>query len=206
MNELKEADVLIVGRGGGSLEDLWAFNEEIVVRTIFASDIPVISAVGHETDFTLADLVADLRAPTPSAAAELAVPEREDLLATILQHREGLAYAVGQNIRGLKESVQALKRHLKDPKRYLEELKIRLDDVMEKMATAQKRFFVDCRHAYRECRVKLESLSPMALLKKGYSLVFKEGTLLPLKNPALVESGETLEIRLDQGNLKVKVF
>lgn len=206
MNQLKEADVLIVGRGGGSLEDLWAFNEEVVVRTIFASEIPVISAVGHETDFTLCDLVADLRAPTPSAAAELAVPEKKDLLETVTMHREGLAYAISQQIKSLRDMVAALKRHLKDPKTLLEELKIRIDDLAERLVLAQRNFLSEKRHVYREIIRGLELLSPLAVLTKGYSLVFKEGSPHPIQSASQVKADDLLTVRLNQGSLAVQVI
>ena len=205
MNDRDDIDVLIVGRGGGSLEDLWAFNEEIVVRTIFASDIPVISAVGHETDFSLSDLAADLRAPTPSAAAELAVPEKEDLLNTLAQYRSGLKFAIRQFLKGLTDRIIFFGRQIKDPRRILEDGKMRIDDLSFRAAQAQKRNLRELRLQVEGMRRNLESLSPHAPLKRGYSLVFKEGQKRPLRRAPEVNPGELLEIRLGEGALRAKV-
>ncbi len=135
-NRYRNIDVMIVGRGGGSLEDLWAFNEEVVARAIFASGIPVISAVGHEVDFTIADFVADLRAPTPSAAAELVIKSKEELEAQVdsLSHR--LEIAMRHRIARLKGEVAMLARSVKDPSMLLGHLAQRLDDINERMAGA----------------------------------------------------------------------
>ncbi|MBI4411979.1 MAG: exodeoxyribonuclease VII large subunit [Deltaproteobacteria bacterium] len=205
MNARDDIDVIIVGRGGGSLEDLWAFNEEIVVRTIFESDIPVVSAVGHETDYTLADLVADLRAPTPSAAAEMAVPEKEELLATLAQYRSGLKFAIRQFLKGSAERVSFFRRQIRDPRRILEDFKIRIDDLSFRAGQAQKRNLRELRLRIDGIRRNLESLSPHAPLKRGYSLVFKEGQKKPLRLASEVNHGELLEIRLADGVLKAKV-
>jgi exodeoxyribonuclease VII large subunit len=226
MNARADVDVLIVGRGGGSIEDLWAFNEEIVVRTIYASDIPIISAVGHETDFTLADLVADVRAPTPSAAAELAVPEKADLLLTLVQHRSGLQYAIRQYLNLFNEKLLALKKSLKSPVEVLEGWTQRVDELNDRLNSAAQRLLLVKRHAYREAslslpdpkqrlrelkiriegfRKRLENLSPFAPLARGYSLLLKEGGQA-VRSVNNVRLGETLMVKLGDGNLKVKVI
>ncbi len=144
-NQLKSVDVLIIGRGGGSLEDLWAFNEEVVARAVFASEIPVISAVGHETDFTISDLVADLRAPTPSAAAELVVPLKEDLHERLDATRERLSDLVLRKMKSQGERLEYLTKRMRSPKTViqsymmkLDELGLRLNQVIENKRTSIK--------------------------------------------------------------------
>src|SRR5690606_27898406 len=127
-------DLLIVARGGGSLEDLWAFNEEIVVRAAAASGIPLISAVGHETDTTLIDFAADLRAPTPTAAAEMAVPVRGELIAQVMEDGVRLAAAARRIVLERRVRVEGLSRGLPNPRRMLEEASQRLDDWSERLA------------------------------------------------------------------------
>ena len=138
-NRLKDADVLIVGRGGGSMEDLWAFNEESVARAIVASRLPVISAVGHEVDFTIADFVADLRAPTPSAAAELVVKNVTELLSNIQELRRRLLYAQQGRLNEMKQKLQHLTKQLVDPRRRLQESMQRLDELATRLETAGRR-------------------------------------------------------------------
>jgi exodeoxyribonuclease VII large subunit len=129
-------DVIIVGRGGGSLEDLWAFNEEIVARAIFASPIPVISAVGHETDFTIADFVADARASTPSSAAEIVVPQKRDLTRILEGLTMRMARVMDQVVLGSRERVQGAQNRIKDPQRKIDELRLRLDEYWGRLAQA----------------------------------------------------------------------
>ena len=138
-NRLREADVLIVGRGGGSVEDLWAFNEEVVARAIHASRIPVISAVGHEVDFTIADFVADLRAPTPSAAAEMVVKSREELDLRISHLAKRLDLAAERGLSGARGAVEALVRALKDPTLFVGHMRQRVDELAERLAAGVRR-------------------------------------------------------------------
>jgi exodeoxyribonuclease VII large subunit len=174
-NRYRQVDVLIVGRGGGSTEDLWAFNEEVVARAIHDSRIPVISAVGHEIDFTIADFVADLRAPTPSAAAEMVVRSREelDLQLTHLSRRLGLA--MERRLSGAREGLEALVRALKDPSLFVGHLLQRIDDLSERLARAvrgnlslRRERLLSCSHRLRiknpaveveRCRERLLTLS-----------------------------------------------
>lgn len=132
-NLLPGVDVLIVGRGGGSIEDLWAFNEEIVARAIASSQKPVISAVGHEVDFTIADFVADLRAPTPSAAAELVIQNAEDLLQRIQLHKKRLWTALQSKLNLKKQKLENLGKRLIDPRRRLQDLIIRCDELSQRL-------------------------------------------------------------------------
>lgn len=199
----EEIDLLIVGRGGGSLEDLWAFNEEVVVRAIFSSKIPIISAVGHETDFTLADFVADLRAPTPSAAAELAVPEKESLELQIKDYASLLGSLIKQLISEKKETISFLKKQLKDPRRVLEDWQLKLDDKEEKLILAGKNIFKQKRFYFKSLSEKLLVLSPMAPLRRGYAIVTHQGK--SLTSSGQVNIGDAVDIRLHEGSLKTNV-
>ncbi len=206
LNRRTDLDLLIVGRGGGSLEDLWAFNEERVVRAIARSLLPVISAVGHETDYTLADLAADLRAPTPSAAAELAVPEKMELVSSILEHRFSLISAFNYFLKNRQESLDYLKKRLKEPRRILEELHQTLDQFVERMIRAQKRVLLPQLHLrIAGMKKNLEAISPMALLKRGYSIVFKTGVLRAVRSVKEVRKEELLNVQLSDGEVEVKV-
>ena len=202
-------DTLIVGRGGGSLEDLWAFNTETVARAIFASEIPVISAVGHETDFTIADYVADLRAATPSMAAELAAPVASELRATLAERRVQLwrAWKRGQEAR--QEKLKFWLSHLPHPKRRLEEMAQRLDEARERLGLAAKRGLEDRRLRLSHLSEKLEVLSPLSILSRGYSIVRKLGPKGEeaeiLKAEKQVKTGDLLAIQLQQGKIKAKV-
>lgn len=203
MNQRDDVDVLIVGRGGGSLEDLWAFNEEALARAICASRIPIISAVGHESDFTIADFVADLRASTPTGAAELAVPVYNDLLYTIDQARQGLIYAWKQSLRQWRERLRYSLSHVRDPRllhwrKRFEEARLHLGYLWKgQAARATERYSV----AFQ----KLKLLSPLAILDRGYAIVLKKGKTLPIKDPEQVVPGEALDVRLAEGRLTVVV-
>jgi len=173
MNEENAADVLIVGRGGGSIEDLWAFNEPVVARAIYNSNIPVISAVGHETDFTIADFVADLRAPTPSAAAELAVPERSALQAGLSDAAARLDGILERGVQRRRDRLELLRRShgfLQLPMRLANERQ-RLDTLQECMARACRERLVLERGRLSEARTGLEALSPAGVLKRGFAMV-----------------------------------
>jgi exodeoxyribonuclease VII large subunit len=205
MNGQDDIDVMIVGRGGGSLEDLWAFNEEIVARAIFSSRIPVISAVGHEIDFTIADFVADVRAPTPSAAAEIAVPELSELLEQIAGLKRQLFLAVRQNLQTGWSSVQMLRGRLSDPSRRFPDLHMRLDTLSERL-----KFIMQTRLALISQNIaKLESnlkhLSPLHILEKGYSVVCLEGQKKSIKSSKSLKDGADLKIRFFEGSAKAKV-
>ncbi len=190
------ADVLIVGRGGGSIEDLWAFNEEIVAKAIYESKIPVVSAIGHETDFTIADFVADVRAPTPSAAAEMVVAEKTNLLKFLKNTRDFLRQRITYQIRQSHQHLDALKRHplLSSPKNILLQPMQQLDDLRNDLDTSMERLLGDRSQMLNGSRQRLallnpssqirekkerlatlsghlRSLNPKNLLKKGYSLV-----------------------------------
>ncbi len=172
-NKVCRVDTIIAGRGGGSMEDLWCFNEEMVARAIFDSEVPVISAVGHETDFTIADFVADLRAPTPSAAAELAVPDMTDLMQDVSVYKTRLTNALKHFTEIKKSELQHLSEHrvfmnpmllLEDKMQYIHQLSLNMGFHFEKTVQLKQQQFV--RHV-----AKLDSLSPLQVLKRGYSFV-----------------------------------
>ena len=204
-NRTKSADTLIVGRGGGSLEDLWAFNEEIVARAIFMSVIPVISAVGHETDYTIADFVADLRAPTPSAAAEMVVESEQHLRSTLSGLYARLTTAVRSELEGLRTRADHGMRLLGDPRRRLEEKGQEIDELQDRLAYGLQ-------HALRRGRLHLGSLTaaldhlnPLAILSRGYSVTRKHATGDIVKNARDLRRGELIRTRLFKGMIVSQV-
>jgi len=202
-----ELDVLLVGRGGGSLEDLWAFNEEAVARAIFSSRIPVISCVGHETDFTIADFVADLRAPTPSAAAELVVGAKKDLLERLGSLRARLEGSVEACLNGLAERTQRADQSpaLRRPLARIEEGLQHVDSLREKLTqTLSNRaahWDKDLRHLFE----KLHLLSPLATLSRGYAIVRKLPERVLLKNAADLAPRDRVEIEFSQGRVHAQI-
>ncbi len=171
MNERDDLDLLIVGRGGGSIEDLWAFNEEIVARAIAASGLPVISAVGHEIDFTIADFVADVRAPTPSAAAEIAVPVRAELMRTLSDRRRQLAFALLKALEMRRSALVAFRARLGDPRRRLPDLLLRVDGLRQRLLYVMPTEFAARQRRLEHLHSNLEHLSPLHILAKGYAVV-----------------------------------
>ena len=193
-------EVMIVGRGGGSLEDLWAFNEEVVARAIFAAPVPVISAVGHEIDFTIADFVADHRAPTPSAAAEMVVPRKEELVAQIQSSEGRLIRATQAALYNRRQIAERLMRRLVDPTRRLQENQVRLDE----LSVALWRRFKNSLDRFKDCLVRpserLGSLSPLAVLERGYSIVYRMPDRLVVKDSSSVKAGDLLRIAFARGS------
>jgi len=245
LNRLQAADVLIVGRGGGSLEDLWAFNEELVARAVYRSKIPVISAVGHETDWTICDFVADLRAPTPSAAAELVCTAREELLNQLdaLSHR--LQQTMSGQLRLHAQNLAGLRRALHDPSRLLGHQSQRVDDLSERLDLALRNLFTRrreqlARHeqslaglhpavsisrlrqellllserterrvssqlehlgrAQGEAAARLDALSPLRTLARGFSVVERQTDGTIVRNAVELRVGEELRLRLLHGS------
>lgn len=205
MNQRADCDVLIVGRGGGSLEDLWAFNEESVARAIFNSKIPIVSAVGHETDFTIADFVADLRAPTPSAAAELVVPERAALLEEVQLLRRRLSTELQELIARRRETLKHWRARLKDPRRRLEEWIQRVDELQEHLSRGTLHQLRWLNHQRIRWQERLEALSPLTILARGYCIALPIGSEQPLTDAREVAVGAVLRLRLAHGGLLTQV-
>ena len=206
MNDEKLADVIILGRGGGSLEDLWPFNEEIVARAIYDSEIPIISAVGHETDYSISDFVADLRAPTPSAAAELAVCNMDDVLYTIDLYQNRYKTALKKKVQLMKlryEKCMA-QRVFKEPLQRINERAILLDTLVKSLTNSTRLKINDCRKEFVEVATKIDSLSPMKTMARGYSIVEKDGKIVKKVND--VQKDDELSIRLSDGQITTKVL
>jgi exodeoxyribonuclease VII large subunit len=245
-NEQTDVDVIIVGRGGGSMEDLWSFNEEVVARAIYRSRIPVISAVGHETDYTIADFVSDLRAPTPSAAAELVVKDKREIRRTLSHLASALESEVLQILQDGRTTVNHLKRTLGDPRKVIEGYLLRTDETEGRLRTAIAGFFrrkqTESLHHEKNLLLRspvrkiekmrwiasqlnrhlsqsmvhslelrkqmlkgtlgrLDSLSPLGILQRGYSITRKLPSLEILRNADDVTAGERVEVRLAVGQL-----
>ena len=204
-NEQNAADVLIVGRGGGSLEDLWAFNEEIVARAIFESKIPVISAVGHETDFTIADFVADLRAPTPSAAAELAVPDIFELKSELLGLKQHLSVLMRNMLTGEKERLENFEKQITilSPTNKIINSRQELSNLYEKVVNSITSKLNDEKTKISLLSSKLNALSPLEVLSRGYSISYKNE--MPIKSVGDVKTGDNIKIRVTDGEFFAEV-
>ena len=195
INARRLCDVIILARGGGSIEDLWAFNEEAVARAIFASDIPVISAVGHETDYTIADFAADLRAPTPSAAAELAVPILADVRYSLDVLKRRLSAVPERNLEMKRRELLLMKENIffKRPDELIRNKRQQCDELNEKLITALHGIVQSARHRLKVADTALNALSPYKVLERGYSLVRnKEGKLIT--DGGQLNSGELFEV------------
>lgn len=206
MNEEKLADVLIIGRGGGSLEDLWPFNEEVVARAIYDSDLPIISAVGHETDFTIADFVSDLRAPTPSAAAELAVPNIEDVEYTIKTYQNRYRVALKRRVELMKLRYEKCmtRRVFKEPLQKINERAITLDILVKSIQNSIQTKLHKSKTSAVEIITKLDALSPLKTLARGYNIAEKDGKIITKKQDVNLEDKITL--RFIDGNVITKVI
>ena len=202
LNERQAADVIIIGRGGGSIEELWAFNDERVARAVAGSRIPVISAVGHETDFTICDFAADLRAPTPSAAAELAVPDQNELQVRLLHLRQRAAAAAEHRLR---EDTQRLlhlrqKRCLASPLYAVEEQGMRLDYLTRRFSGAAQMRLGEGQRRLAASAAKLDALSPLKVLSRGYAIAYKgEAAVTSVKE---IAAGDRLRLQLCDGECR----
>ncbi len=202
LNKTRAVDVIILARGGGSLEELWPFNEEIVARSIFKSDIPVISAVGHETDFSISDFVADLRAPTPSAAAELVVPEKEALQKYIMDIRLRLKRALAGRIQKERQLLGQLAKSpsLRHPLDRLNQLHIELEQLNKHMGNSMKRVFESAKNKLSVVCGKMDALSPLMVLSRGYSITRSSEKEI-IKSISGVKPGDMLEITVTDGSM-----
>lgn len=205
LQAVPDLDVIILGRGGGSREDLWAFNDEGVARSIAASRIPVVSAVGHEIDVTISDLVADRRAPTPTAAAVMVVPDVQDLLAQVAQQRRLLTHAIRRTILFHRERFSQLARRLRDPRHTVENYRIRLDELTERAQAAIVRVMDRSRERIRALAEQLQALSPLAVLTRGYTLTVRvvDGTIV--RDAGQLALGDQLRLRFASGEASVEV-
>ena len=205
ISRIAEVDVLIVGRGGGSLEDLWAFNDERVARAIAGARVPVVSAVGHEIDVTIADLVADRRAPTPTAAAAMVVPDRRDLHAWLARMANGLHAGVQRQIMRQRERLGGQARHLRDPRQVLRALQLRVDELSERaMRGAMSRLRL-ARQQLRGGAERLQALSPLAVLERGYSIARRADTAAVVRDAASLQTGDRLRLTFARGTAAVRV-
>lgn len=205
-NHFRLADLLIVGRGGGSMEDLWAFNEEIVARAIYDSQIPVISAVGHEPDVTISDFVADLRAATPSNAAELAVPDQDALRQTLDGMNDAMVIAMRRRLKASEEKLNALAKRpvLRSPLASFENRKKALELLNTRLVSGETRLIQRKRYRFVANASKLDAMSPLKVLTRGYAVVSHEsGTII--RSVAETAPGDTIAVRVSDGIIHANV-
>lgn len=203
---IPEVDVIIIGRGGGSLEDLWAFNSEALARAIRACPVPVVSAVGHETDFTIADFAADLRAPTPSAAAEIVVPSRSELLGVVEGLRLRLATLARRHVERRRLRLKALADRpvLQRPQGRLLQDRQRLDDLVRRLGFAAGRLVQNREQRLAGLAGRLDALSPLAVLSRGYSIT-RDAQQRVIRDSDAVAIGEEVAVMLHKGELRCRV-
>ena len=206
-NDHHLVDLLIVGRGGGSIEDLWAFNDERVAYAIYESEIPVISAVGHEPDVTISDFVADLRAATPSNAAELAVPDRDALMQTLDSMSSAMASALNRQLKSSRQQLNMLSSSpaLKSPAGYLQQRGKQLELLTNRLVSVQNRNIAQTRQRYISSVAKLDAMSPLKVLTRGYSMAQTEDGQV-IRSIYQAESGDRIRIFLSDGSLSAEVL
>ena len=206
-NDTRSADVIIIGRGGGSIEDLWAFNSEELAREVYASEIPVISAVGHEIDFTICDFVADLRAPTPSAAAELAVPETRELIRKINNVVGHMQVLLDRGVKLRRQNLESLADRpvFNQPMLLLDGPRMELITSTQRIVRAMEKITEEKKRSFAANAAKLEALSPMAVLLRGYSAAFTEkGKLIHSVEDAAV--GDKIALSVSDGTIYTEVI
>ena len=205
-NRYAVGDLIITGRGGGSIEDLWAFNDERVARAIYASEIPVISAVGHEPDVTIADYVADVRAATPSNGAELAVPDASELRDALGSDAVRISQAVKKRLELARRRLEDLRsrRVMRSPTGYLDQRRMELDMQRAHLLAAQERRVADVKHALVRLTASMDALSPLKVLSRGYAIASGSGGAV-LRRAADAEIGEKINVRLGDGSLGCRV-
>ncbi len=205
-NEYDLADVIIIGRGGGSIEDLWAFNDENLAYAIYASNIPVISAVGHETDFTICDFVSDLRAPTPSAAAELAVPDKKELVAYYNSQRQYISSIIDSKISKLRAYLSEKKTLLSEnsPEKKLLEIGKNLDGLSKRFEVSVNQTYLEKTELIKSIGAKLEALNPVSVLRRGYCIAEKDGKII--NSAKELKPDDILKLTLKDGTVNTKVL
>ena len=200
------ADVIIIGRGGGSIEDLWSFNSEELARKIRPSPVPVISAVGHETDFTICDFAADMRAPTPSAAAERATPDKSEIITLLSSQSAHMRKAVQRRVDIMRERLERVSSSnmMKNPMNFIDDRRIYLDTLSEKIVAGAQDGIENKRLSLRGVAAALGALNPLAVLSRGYGAVFSgSGSLI--KSTNVIKIGETLKIKVSDGEIDAAV-
>ena len=199
-NEFKVADVIITGRGGGSMEDLWAFNDERVARAIYASELPVISAVGHEPDVTISDYVADVRASTPSNAAEIVVPDWHDIQDSLDSYGIRADQALRKKLVSLSERLESYrnKRVLTDPAAYIDNRRIELDHVRDRLAAAEERNLSKCRQNFVALTAALDAMSPLRVMSRGYAIAERNDGAV-VRSMDMLNAGDSITLRLLDG-------
>ncbi len=205
-NEFNVADLIITGRGGGSMEDLWAFNDERVARAIYESRLPVISAVGHEPDVTIADYVADMRASTPSNAAEIAVPDQRDIRDALDSYGIRADQAMRKKLQSLGERLETYKskRVITDPTAHIDNRRIELDHARDRLAAAEERNLSRCRQSFVALTAALHAMSPLRVLYRGYAIAEKEDGST-VKSVDMLSPGDPLNLRLWDGSAQCRV-
>ena len=206
-NSSGEVDLLIVGRGGGSIEDLWAFNEEAVARAIAASELPIISAVGHETDFSISDFVADLRAPTPSAAAELAAPRYDDLLENISSLERTISDLISDQLRDFERILDEYDTEYgwEQFNKMLKEEEKKISSLIEVMKLNEDHLLNIFELKANSMRKMLDSLNPLSVLERGYSIVSLERNDIIIRNANQISENDAIKVKLHVGNLTATV-
>ena len=206
MNENRLCDVIILARGGGSLEDLWPFNEEIVARAIFDSKIPIVSAVGHETDFTISDFVADLRAPTPSAAAELVIPNVKDILLKLKEYESRQKIALNRKIQIMKLRYEKClnSKVFKEPLQKINERYMMLDIKVKQMESYINKKYINEKAKAIKLIAKLDALSPLKTLARGYSIITLNGKTI--KEAKYLKKDDEINIKLFDGQVNAKIL
>ncbi len=205
-SQTQAADVIIIGRGGGSQEDLWAFNDESLARAIYECKIPVISAVGHETDFTICDFVSDLRAPTPSAAAELAVPDSAELLSNLYAQRQYVDALMDKKLSSLEKSLSNSSRLITaySPEKQLDDYSRTLQNLITRMQSVSSSFLELNEKSITKTASKLSALNPVSVLMRGYSYITNENSS-PISSIKDVKSGDSLVIKVQDGTFDAVV-
>ena len=204
-NDRNECDVLILARGGGSLEDLWPFNEESVARAIFASTIPIVSAIGHEIDISIADLVADVRAPTPTAAAELVSPQWQTQFAEFEQMRSLLLKAMSYQLQTYNQQIDFISQRLRNPKQQLREAKLRLQQLWQSLTNKMQNQLSQATYQIQHLSGRLHSLSPLATLQRGYAIARYPKSDSIIRSITPLKPNQRLDLQFSDGTVEVTV-